>query len=175
MRHVISELKEAWFCLRAGRVTRGYPFEPSPAPPGYRGCPVLDPDRCTGCGACANACPSRTILVTDESEYREIHYDLTRCIFCGRCEEVCPEDAVRLSGEFELATTNRDDLHIRARFLLKRCEDCGAVIGTRRSWTRLAEEVREEVGGLDPLMRLCPPCRRRRAHRDAALGRESDA
>jgi len=33
---------------------------------------VLDPDRCIGCGACANICPAGTIAVRDENGKREL-------------------------------------------------------------------------------------------------------
>lgn len=172
LKHVISELKEAWLCLKAGRVTRKYPYEPSPVPTGYRGQPALDPELCTGCAACVQACPSRTIMSTETDEYREIHFDLTRCIYCGRCEDVCPDAAVALSPDFELSTGNKDDLHIRARYHLKHCTQCGAVVGTKRLVEKLAEEIRPKVGSLDAWMDLCTKCRRQSAHRAEGLGRE---
>ena len=80
LKHAISELKEAWFCLKAGRVTSDYPFGPSDAPEGYRGQPSLDFELCTGCSACSNACPSRTILLEDDESHRLVHFDLARCV-----------------------------------------------------------------------------------------------
>lgn len=47
--------------------------------------------RCTGCGACAAACPAGCILMTDNEEgfvYPSI--DSGTCINCGRCVKICP-------------------------------------------------------------------------------------
>ncbi len=175
LQHVISELKEAWLCLKAGRVTRKYPYEPSPVPPGYRGQPALDPELCTGCAACVNACVARTIFAIEDEKYREIHYDLTKCVYCGRCEEACPDQAVVLSPAFELSTTDKADLHIRARYLLQRCTACGTVIGTRRLFDKLVAEVQEKVGEVDDRMELCVKCRRQHAHRSQSRRREVPA
>ena len=178
LRHILSEVKEALICLRAGRVTLKYPFEPAPAPPDYRGKPVLDMEKCTGCGACANACSSRLIAITEEETHRLIDYQLERCIHCGRCEEVCPDDAVKLSPEFELATASKDDLHIRARFLLQRCEGCGEVVGTKRQVTKLLEQIPEKIEGLDAeamsWLTLCTSCRRKKFQAEG-LSREIKA
>ena len=171
LRHTISELKEAWLCLKAGRVTSRYPYEPALAPAGYRGQPTLDFERCTGCSACTNACPARTIEREEGETHRLLHFDLSRCVYCGRCEEVCPESAVHLSPEFELSTTNKDDLHIRARFRLARCRDCSAVIGTTRQIEKLKAELGPALEHLDTHMELCVPCRRKAAHRATGLGR----
>jgi len=45
----------------------------------------VDPDRCRGCGACANECRSQAISLTS---YATV--DPLRCIGCGLCALVCP-------------------------------------------------------------------------------------
>lgn len=44
------------------------------------------PDRCTGCGACAQRCPMGVALPQRPNS--------AECIRCGRCLEVCPTDAL---------------------------------------------------------------------------------
>ena len=121
-----SKLKEAWVCLKAGRVTLPYPLGPAPAPPeGFRGKLDVDVEACIGCGACANACPSRLILVEDHGYRRTLDFSLERCTYCARCAEVCPEGAVFLTPEFELATGSREDLHIHLEVYMATCRRCG--------------------------------------------------
>ncbi len=51
---------------------------------------------CTGCGACADACPSGAIGVRGVPAVAEI--DRERCLNCWLCHYLCPERAIPLSG-----------------------------------------------------------------------------
>jgi len=39
-----------------------------------------------------------------------LQLDLGRCLFCPECANACPEGAIRLTGQYRLATRNRNDL-----------------------------------------------------------------
>ena len=52
---------------------------------------LADTDFCTGCGACAFACPKQCISMKSNEIgiiYPVINY--TECILCNRCQKVCP-------------------------------------------------------------------------------------
>ena len=52
---------------------------------------VSEPSNCTGCGACADACPRDAIrLVEDGEGFRYPQVDESKCIHCEKCESVCP-------------------------------------------------------------------------------------
>ena len=58
--------------------------------------PIINPDRCNGCGECVDVCPSaalelisRVALLTGPG----------RCVYCADCEEHCPQGAISLSYE----------------------------------------------------------------------------
>ena len=54
----------------------------------------IDPETCTGCRACARACPTGAIT----GERKEVHViDPSLCIKCGACYEKCRFNAVRRS------------------------------------------------------------------------------
>lgn len=46
--------------------------------------------RCTGCGACAAACPCKAIVMeSDEEGFKRPVLDETKCIHCHKCHTVC--------------------------------------------------------------------------------------
>ncbi len=54
--------------------------------------PIVDPEKCTGCGDCADACPPQGIVIEDD-----IAKILERfCEECGECVDECPEEAITL-------------------------------------------------------------------------------
>jgi hydrogenase-4 component H len=123
---LLSKLRQAVICLKAGRVTLPYPFAPHDPAPGFRGKLVVAADLCIGCGGCAHVCPAGVITVRDAGQYyRDLTFDWSRCTYCGRCEEVCPEGAVRLTPAYETATTRRADMLIRLRVFMGPCQRCG--------------------------------------------------
>ncbi len=103
------------------KVTRQYPDVEINLPLGTRGVPVLLRDgsgklKCTACGVCARACPTRIIEITahrDENKKRfldEYKIDMTRCLQCNLCVEACPFDALGMADKFELAAYRSEDL-----------------------------------------------------------------
>jgi hydrogenase-4 component H len=122
----VSKFKEAVLCLRAGVVTLPYPAAPAPPPKGFRGRPIFDPNKCVGCGGCANNCPAREILLLDPcQEVRILRYIGRRCTYCGRCADVCPEKAITMSAEFETATDDNGDLRQDIEIFMGTCRRCG--------------------------------------------------
>ncbi len=123
---VLSKLKEAIVCLKAGRVTLSYPAQPKPVPPRFRGRPIWNAAKCIGCAGCANNCPAREILLFDVcQEVRVLKYLGRRCTYCGRCAEVCPEKAITMSQEFENATTSINDISQKLDLFMSTCQRCG--------------------------------------------------
>lgn len=56
----------------------------------------VDPERCTGCGACIDACSLDVIRMDEETGKAVVRYP-QECMLCGWCAVDCPEDAITLS------------------------------------------------------------------------------
>ena len=52
----------------------------------------VDPEKCTGCGACADECPTDAIEMQDDKAV--VNED--ECVDCGACVDVCPSEAITL-------------------------------------------------------------------------------
>lgn len=56
-----------------------------------RAYPKLIPDRCVGCGKCAESCPEHIIQIVD----RKAVIQRKGCISCFCCQEMCPAHAIK--------------------------------------------------------------------------------
>lgn len=54
--------------------------------------PVINKDKCVGCGECMRSCPAQTIVIKDKIAYIK----KSDCIKCFCCQELCPKDAVKV-------------------------------------------------------------------------------
>ena len=55
--------------------------------------PEVDPEFCSSCGLCKDACPDCAISVSDAPPI----FDTEACLGCYRCKEACPEDCIKVS------------------------------------------------------------------------------
>jgi formate hydrogenlyase subunit 6/NADH:ubiquinone oxidoreductase subunit I len=153
---------EAFLSLFKRPFTVKYPFEPSPAPEGFRGRTEFT-DKCVGCGACVAVCPPKAITIVDKGNTRVLTIDHGLCIFCGTCQDVCPWEGVALTETFEMATLDKTQSCNEIEHELIFCEGCGHIITTKKHMEEITKTIKD-VGLLDKdrerIETLCTRCKR---------------
>lgn len=142
----LRELKEALTSVFSPAFTTRFPAEPHEVPERYRGKPKFDLDKCIGCGACVNVCPTEALTMVDELDcnppVRKITLRHDTCIFCGNCSENCTtEDGIALTNEWDLAGLDRDAMKETHEFEIQMCEKCGAFVGTKKHLVWIYEKL----------------------------------
>lgn len=56
----------------------------------------VDPERCNGCGICADICPCDVFRLNGETGLAEGQYEVD-CWYCGACEQDCPTNAISVN------------------------------------------------------------------------------
>jgi F420-non-reducing hydrogenase iron-sulfur subunit len=128
------------------------------------GHPVYDLDKCIGCGACAQMCPSSNIEMVDADGQRRISFFHTTCTTCRTCEEICPVEAIEVVREFDIHSFLSRERFAASELPLQTCRGCGESYSTEKQLAHLlgSEELSDkELEHLD----LCPRCRRTEAAR----------
>lgn len=82
-------------------------------------------ERCTGCRACAEVCPTGALGSAQWSREVLLTADPSACTDCGECVRVCPEDAVGLVCELEAGPYLA---RVLRRVPRGRCGRCGAAL-----------------------------------------------
>ncbi|WP_428849290.1 4Fe-4S binding protein [Thermanaeromonas sp.] len=117
---LLKGLSITWRLGFGKAITEQYPEWRPKLPPRSHGSFVLEKEKCTACGVCADACPNNVISIESqraEKKRRLTKYTmkLCQCLFCGLCVESCPSGALRFRPDFELACYNFEDtIHVLA-------------------------------------------------------------
>jgi len=74
--------------------------------------PVIDRERCTGCGACVEACASKAMALDERGKSRIDH---DKCVGCCQCVAVCQFGAARASeGSASVVCSERISEYVKA-------------------------------------------------------------
>lgn len=61
--------------------------------------PVIEPEKCSGCGLCVAVCQCNALVLVDNSI---MIIETEECGWCAYCEAVCPTGAISCPYEIEV-------------------------------------------------------------------------
>lgn len=122
--------------------------------------PLIDKEKCTGCGLCTIDCPAKALTV-NQSDGRDIYQLLFRqgaCDACGVCERSCPEHCLRLAEKEPEEDQAGEGVKVVFEDNISRCLECGIPLFPRAMAKKLEAKILMNRKTNWPF-NLCPSCR----------------
>ncbi len=152
----VRELIEAVSAVVRGPFTTKFPAAVDSVDPAFRGILQFNPDKCIGCGACVQVCPTnaREIVIDSEKMVLRNCHHADRCIYCGQCVRYCSTgEGIRHSTEFDTARTERSaDWKTTVEKTIVYCEVCGEPFATREQLLWIGRRVGDLVNSNPTLL-----------------------
>jgi ferredoxin len=126
--------------------------------------PVVDEERCNGCGKCVNACPVEAMSLVSANDARRpaakrAKIDEERCLGCGVCVRTCSGQNLSLLPRQERVLTPLNSVHRTVAMAIERGELQNLIFDNRVLWNH-----RALAAVLGAILRL-PPVKRVMASR----------
>jgi ferredoxin len=120
----------------------------------------LDPEHCTGCASCEEACPTDTLRSRDREGVRVFTYLSSQCIVCGACVDICPEKASALRHRISF----RDFFRMASRRIIHKvqlrvCGTCGAFFSPEPQLESIGSKLTDMGRQSTDYINLCTTCR----------------
>jgi formate hydrogenlyase subunit 6/NADH:ubiquinone oxidoreductase subunit I len=81
-------------------------------------------EACTGCGVCANLCPTGALTLKKSQREADLVWSLTLCTQCKLCAEVCTKDAVYFGPCDDAKCIINETQRVVKKLFRHQCEEC---------------------------------------------------
>jgi ferredoxin len=119
---------------------------------------ALARDKCSGCGLCADNCPTGAISQQSSDGSVSLVFRHRDCIACGQCVAICPEKCLEIKPELDLAGLAVPPVTVFQSGIVF-CRYCGQPVASRA----MIEQVRQRLlaAGITGTAQLeiCPDCK----------------
>lgn len=121
----------------------------------------VDAEKCSLCGACSTACPTKALLYREGPEGASLLFDPSLCIGCASCSKVCPEAAITLERKVTAEKLLAGKHSVLSQSDAARCRACGAPVGPLARIKTLERRLREKKAPQQVLdgLYLCSKCK----------------
>lgn len=87
--------------------------------------PIIDAEKCTGCGKCVSACPVEAMTLVSANDARQPNRKTARlneeiCLGCGVCVRVCSKNALQLQSRAKRVITPLNGAHKAVMMAIER-------------------------------------------------------
>ena len=122
--------------------------------------PLIDNEKCTGCGLCTIDCQTKALTISQNSE-RDSYQLLFRqevCNACGVCEKSCPENCLQLVEKEPEQDRTGKEARVIFEDKISRCMECGIPLFPQAMVKKLESKIFMTKEHTWPF-HLCPSCR----------------
>lgn len=155
-----SEIVKILTGIEAGKI------KSSVMPKWIRGSPKFDRERCDGCGACVQICPTGAIESVKENDRLVMKICYERCTLCSWCQEICPEEAIQATGK-EFIFFDRATASASFGVELFKCNKCGSPFTSSRHIKNISHRIEKSLEKhrafdtkIEDSIEICPSCKK---------------
>lgn len=121
--------------------------------------PIIDKDKCLGCGACEFVCKNNALAIESKNNKFYIEHLYWKCTACGSCKDICLNKCIEIKEGLDLSRFFCENKEIKAEIELRKCENCGEDFLPILQSNEI-EKIIKGISFSTSYLSFCPKCRK---------------